>query len=275
MGGPVRVRAGAQQVKRLAILTLSLAVCCKAPEREPEIRPVETRPAETRPAETRREEQREIYVDSVAAENPVVVRGRARTFENAVSLRLRDARGDIITEEHVTSVGDMGRHNPFEARLWVVRDPGGRITIEAFEYSAKDGSIQSLTRKSVAYGVETIPATLVFPLGDCTKMAHFTRKVPKSIAMARLLAEALVAGPVPTEKSAGASSAFPRGSDVRGVNLRDGELTVDFNDRLQNVGGSCAVLAIRQSVTQTLKQLPAVRNVVITAAGSRELALQP
>jgi hypothetical protein len=68
---------------------------------------------------------------------------------------------------------------------------------------------------------------------------------------------------------------FPRGSDVKSVVLRDGTLTVDFNERLQNVGGSCVASAIRQSVTRTLQQLPTVKQVVITAAGSEKLALQP
>lgn len=68
---------------------------------------------------------------------------------------------------------------------------------------------------------------------------------------------------------------FPRGSALRGVNLRNGVLTVDFNERLQNVGGSCAAQAIRASVTETVRRVPGVQRVVITAGGSADLALQP
>jgi hypothetical protein len=57
--------------------------------------------------------------------------------------------------------------------------------------------------------------------------------------------------------------------------LRYGTLTFDFIERLQNVGGSCAAQAIRESVTQTLQRLPTVLRVVITAGGSEKLALQP
>ena len=217
----------------------------------------------------------EIFIDSVTPANPLVVRGRARTFENAVSLRVRDERGTVVAEEHVTSVGEMGRHNPYEAQLWLVRDPGARVTVEAFEYSAKDGSIQSLTTRSAPWDVDIIAATLVFPMGDCTKTGAFTRQLPKSQGMARLLLEALLAGPLDAEKSAGASAPFPQGSDLRAVTLRDGVLTVDFNERLQNVGGSCAALAIRESVTRTLERLPTVRQVVIRAGGSEKLALLP
>jgi hypothetical protein len=84
-----------------------------------------------------------------------------------------------------------------------------------------------------------------------------------------------VAGPDSSERAAGAAAIFPRGSQVRSVILRQGELTVDFNERLQNVGGSCAAQAIRTSVTSTLSRLAAVRRVIITAGGSRDLALQP
>ena len=175
----------------------------------------------------------------------------------------------------MTSVGEMGTHNPYEARLWVTRDPGASVTVEAFEYSAKDGSIRSLTRKEMPWSVDRIEATLLFPAGDCTRIVPFLRPMPKSAAMARLLVEALLAGPTAEEKGAGASAPFPRGSDVNSVILRNGIITVDFNERLQNAGGACAATAIRESVTQTLKRLPSIKEVVITAGGSRELALQP
>jgi hypothetical protein len=218
----------------------------------------------------------EIYIDSVLPTNPLVVSGRARTFENTVQLRVRDAGGDIVAEEFTTSAGEMGHHNPYTAQLWIARDPGPRVTVEAFEYSANDGSVRSLTSKVVPYDIARMQVTLILPVGDdCTTTRAFTRVVPKSVAVARLLAEALVAGPDSAEKAAGAVSPFPRGSDVNSVVLRDGVLTVDFNERLQNIGGSCAATAIRQSVTRTLQRLPAVQRVVITAGGSEKLALQP
>jgi hypothetical protein len=169
----------------------------------------------------------------------------------------------------------MGHHNPYVAQLWLVRDPGRYVTVEAFEYSAKDGSVRSLTSRRVEIPPARIPLTLLFSTTDCTRTMPFTRQVPRTVATARLLVEMLVAGPDSAERKAGATSVFPRGSRVNSVVLRDGELTVDFNERLQNVGGSCAAQAIRASVEQTVSRLPAVRRVVITAAGNRELALQP
>lgn len=266
-------------MKSLSALLILSIVACGAPE--PEVRPPASEPrprAAAEPAETAqttKPAEREIYIDGVSASNPIVVTGRARTFENNVVLRARDASDRLIVETFTTSAGEMGNHNPFEAQLWVTRDPGPRVTIEALEYSAKDGSPRSLTKKTTAYSVEPVEMTLMFPAGDCTRIEPFARRIPKSKSMARLLIEALIAGPTDAEKSKGASAAFPQGSQVRSVNLRDGVLTVDFNERLQNVGGSCAAQAIRDSVTKTLQRLPSVKNVVITAGGSEALALQP
>src|SRR5688500_13159636 len=55
---------------------------------------------------------REIYIDSVTGTNPLVTFGRARTFENTVQVRVRDASGREIVEVFTTSTGEMGHHNP-------------------------------------------------------------------------------------------------------------------------------------------------------------------
>ena len=80
-----------------------------------------------------------------------------------------------------------------------------------------------------------------FATSDCNVTQTFRRSVPATVGDARLLAEILVAGPTPTERARRASQPFPQGSRVRSVNLRDGELTVDFNERLQN-----AMLPLRE-----------------------------
>ncbi|HEX6100311.1 MAG TPA: Gmad2 immunoglobulin-like domain-containing protein [Thermoanaerobaculia bacterium] len=217
--------------------------------------------------------ERNIYLDGVEVANPVVVTGRARTFENNVALRLRDARGALIVESFTTSTGEIGHHNPYRGTLWVTRDPRGEITVEALEYSAKDGSETALVSVTRPFAVESIDATLYFPDTSCTGVKPYVRRMPKSVSHARLLLEALIAGPLSSER--GAAAPFPSGSRVESVNLRDGVLTVDFNERLQNVGGACQAQMIRAAVTRTLQALPSVKKVVITAGGSESLALQP
>ncbi|MHB0971823.1 MAG: Gmad2 immunoglobulin-like domain-containing protein [Thermoanaerobaculia bacterium] len=213
-------------------------------------------------------------------QNPITVTGKARTFENNVQIRLRDASGKTIRETFTTALGDMGTFNPFSATLFITRDPGGRITVEAFELSAKDGSLDSIASAKASVDVPLKRIRLFLPQGDasasdCTKVFPLERDVPNSVSFVRLLVEALIDGPTDAEKAKGFTSPFPPGSGVESVNLREGTLRVDFNHRLQNVGGSCRAQSIRAAVEQTLGALPEVRNVLITAGGSEPLALQP
>ena len=266
-------------MRTLAAIALAMMTACAGDEpaaKNDRIGQTSATAATGTSATPRRDQQsQEIFIDSVTTQNPLVVYGRARTFENTVQVRARDARGSVITEVFTTSVGEMGHHNPFVANVWLARPPGAQVIVESFEYSAKDGSVRSLTADTVAFPIPSSSFTLDFPGSDCTRTVTVRRMAPRTVAVARLLAEILVAGPDSSERAAGAESVFPRGSQVQSVILRQGELTVDFNERLQNVGGSCAAQAIRAAVTATLSRLPSVRRVVITAGGSQDLALQP
>ncbi len=236
--------------------------------------PVTPRRPDANPA-TPPQQQPNITIEQVEVANPVIVTGRARTFENNVALRVRDAKGVLISESFTTATGEMGQHSPYRGTLWLTRDPGDRITVEALEYSAKDGSEQSVVRVQRPFGVELVDVQLAFPDNTCNRVKTYTRRVPKSLSAARVALEALIAGPTAQEKAAGAVTPFPKGSRVESVNLRNGALTVDFNERLQNVGGSCAASMIRAAVNETLRRLPGVNSVTITAGGSEPLALQP
>jgi hypothetical protein len=238
----------------------------RIPERAPERTPDRTPPPPV---------ERNITIEKVEVANPLIVSGRARTFENNVALRVRDANGKLISESFTTAEGEMGQHSPYRGTLWITRDPGDRVTVEALEYSAKDGSEQSLFRVDKPFDVEPIEATLYFPDANCTRVNPYRRRIPKSISLARLLVESLIAGPTAEERASGAAVAFPRQARVQSINLRDGVLTVDFNEALRNVGGSCRAQMIRASVQETLRSLPSVKKVVITAGGSEALALQP
>lgn len=220
-------------------------------------------------------EERNITIGDVEVANPLVVSGLARTFENNVVLRARAADGSVIVEGFTTATGEMGQHSPYRGSLWLTREPGDRVIVEALEYSARDGSETNLVRVETPFDVQPVEATLHFPDENCTGVKPYTRRMPKTISMARLLVEALVQGPTAGERARGAAVAFPERSAVQSVILRDGTLTVDFNERLQNVGGSCRAQMIRAAVTETLSRLPSVKKVVITAGGSETLALQP
>jgi hypothetical protein len=198
--------------------------------------------------------------------NPIVITGLARTFENNVALRVLNARGQVIAEDFTTATGEMGTHSPYRGTVWITSDPGPRVTVQALEYSAKDGSERSVVSVERPFNVEVIEAYLSLATPDCNGTVAAKQRVPKSISHARLLVETLIRS---------RNTPFPQGSRIQSINLRDGVVTVDFNERLQNVGGACRAEMIREMVTKTLMRVPNVKRVVITAAGSEKLALQP
>jgi hypothetical protein len=259
---------------RFTFLSIFVALACARaePESGPATPSATAEPATQTAAPA---SERNITIEAVEIANPIVVTGRARTFENNVVVRAIGEDDTLITQTFTTSEGEMGRHNPYRAALWITRDPGRQITVEALEHSAKDGSEQSLVASEKPFDVAIIEAKLHFPDVQCTRAERYTRRMPNSTSMARLLVEALIAGPTPEESEAGAAAPFPEGASVESVNLRDGVITVDFNERLRSVGGSCRAQMIRESVTATLSALPSVKRVVITAGGSEALALQP
>jgi hypothetical protein len=132
---------------RLIVALLACAACA-TPSRDAAVTSDTNAPAVSQapPADTT---PREIYIDSVIPGNPLVVYGRARTFENNVQVRVRSAAGDSLAQRFTTSVGEMGHHNPFVVEIPFANDPGPKLIVEAFEYSAKDGSIRSLIRREV------------------------------------------------------------------------------------------------------------------------------
>jgi hypothetical protein len=241
----------------------------------PPVTPRDPGATTTAPPQQRPAPQANITIEAVEVGNPLTISGRARTFENNVALRVRDAKGVLISESFTTATGEMGQHSPYRGTLWLTRDPGYSVTVEALEYSAKDGSEQSVVRVQRPFNVELVDVQLAFPDSTCERVKPFTRRIPKSMSAARVALEALMAGPTAQEKAAGAVAPFPKGSRVESVNLRNRAITVDFNERLQNVGGSCRANMIRASVNETLRRLPGVDSVTITAAGSEQLALQP
>ena len=212
--------------------------------------------------------------------NPIRISGTARTFENHVSVRVRDEEGQIIARSFTTARGELGSFNPWDLEVYLTSWPGHHVIVEAFDVSAKDGSEQSLVKVQAPVAIEPRDVQLFFhdpkrAPNDCSQVFAVTRRMPTSISLARLVVEALIAGPLPFEAGEASSSHFPRGSQVRGIAIRDGVATVDFNEALRNVGGSCRAQAIRASVEKSLRALPGIQRVVIKAAGSEELALQP
>ena len=182
--------------------------------------------------------------------NPVTIEGRARTFENNVEIRLDDEHGQQIVATHTTARGEMGQFSPYSTEVLLTSDPGKTMTITAIERSAEDGSIRTSHAVTVRVAGRKAALRLYFPNSnrggtDCTVVEAVVRDVPASLSAARMALEALLRGPSQPEAVAGFTNPFPRGAALRSVNLANGVLRADFNEAMENVGGSCRVQAIR------------------------------
>lgn len=79
-------------------------------------------------------------------ENPFLIRGKAKVFENVVSIKLMDDKGNVLTEtvSYATSP-DVGEFGDFEAYVgYSTRQTKG--VLEVYQVSAKDGSQADLIK---------------------------------------------------------------------------------------------------------------------------------
>ncbi len=115
------------------------------------------------------------------------------------------------------------------------------------------------------------------PEVSCNKVFAVGRDIPKIEAVGSAALWQLLFGPTQEEKNAGFYTSINQGVTLKGLAIdKNGTATADFDSQLENgVGGSCKVSAIRAQITQTLKQFPTIKNVVISIDGRTEDILQP
>ncbi len=86
----------------------------------------------------------------------------------------------------------------------------------------------------------------------------------------------LLKGPSPEEIEDGYYSAINSGVGVNFLIISSSTAQVDFNSEIERaVGGSCRVASIRAQITETLKQIPDIKEVIISVDGDTETSLQP
>lgn len=114
------------------------------------------------------------------------------------------------------------------------------------------------------------------PEYSCSKVFPVQRELPKTQTPATAALESLLLGPTNLEKTAGFFTSINTGVRIQSIAIVGGVAKVDFNEELQKgVAGSCRVIAIRAQITETLKQFPTVKDVVISINGKTEDILQP
>jgi spore germination protein GerM len=114
------------------------------------------------------------------------------------------------------------------------------------------------------------------PEHTCVKVFPITREIGATRAVARAALQELLKGPTPEERAEGYYTQINAGVKIQRLAIKAGVAKVDFNETLgYRVAGSCRTSAIIAQITQTLKQFPPVKQVVISINGRTEDILQP
>lgn len=76
--------------------------------------------------------------------SPLRIWGSSNVFEATSQFRIVDDAGRTLVEQHVTATSGTGERGSFDVTIPFDAAPGSDITLIAFEYSAKDGSMVNI-----------------------------------------------------------------------------------------------------------------------------------
>jgi len=111
---------------------------------------------------------------------------------------------------------------------------------------------------------------------SCHKVFPVECLIIKIQAVGRAALTELLKGPTEEERKNGYFTNINSGVEIQKLTIENGTAKVDLSDQIEfQVGGSCRVSAIRAQITETLKQFPTVKNVMISVNGRTEDILQP
>ncbi len=218
---------------------------------------------------------------------PFKVLGRARVFESNVSFQIKDTKTEKLIFEGwaMANAKDMGEFGDFEKEIdFLLSKPESEdIVLEVFWASPKDGSKLDLNSIPLKINTENTTALKLFfnnsyldPEFSCNRVFPVERVAAETQAPARKALELLLQGTSSLDIEQGFFTSINPYVEIQSLVIKDGVAKVDFNEQLEfQIGGSCRVSAIRSQITETLKQFPTVKNVVISINNRTEDILQP
>lgn len=221
--------------------------------------------------------------------SPLKIEGKARGswfFEAIFPVKLLDEKDEELAAGYVEATSDWMTEDfvPFKGEISFISKTEGRGTLIFNNDNPSDLPEYNKEFKVSLWlkATETLRVELYFnndnldPEFSCNKVFPVEREIPKTQAVARASLEELLKGPTNEEKLEGYFTSINSGVKIQSLTIENGVAKVDFDETLEfQVGGSCRVAAIRAQITQTLKQFPTVKEVIISINGRTEDILQP
>ncbi len=233
-------------------------------------------------------------LDSVV-KSPLEFKGEARGgwfFEAVFPVKITDQDGNILGQSLAQAKSDPAKDGagwmtddfvPFEGKVefapiaesgyivFLKDNPSGLPeNADQYKIPVKFEKVETMTVRAYFNNDKMDPEF------SCNKVFPVERIAPKTQAVARAALLELLKGATEQEKAAGFFTSINPDVKIEKLTIEDGVARVEFDEQLEfQVGGSCRVSAIRAQITQTLKQFPTVKEVIISINGRTEDILQP
>jgi hypothetical protein len=213
--------------------------------------------------------------------SPLLIKGEARGswfFEGTFPVKLLDDKGNIIAQHYAQAKGDWMTEDfvPFEAEL-VFETPTtqkGWLVLEKDNPSDLPENADELRVPVIFYSSKTVKLYYYNPEKDkdgsgniqCSRdgLVAVEREIPITGTPIQDTIELLISGQLTKEeKSQGITTEYPlKGFSLKGASLKDGILTLEFEDpNYKTGGGSCRVGILWFQIEATAKQFPEVQEV--------------
>ena len=228
--------------------------------------------------------------DSIVT-SPLVVSGEARGrwfFEGSFPLKLESAQGDLLATGVATASGNWMTDDfvPFLGQLdfSLATDTAAFLVLQKDNPAGLPEYEQELRLPLLLKSPEPDKLTVkVFfsnsqldPQVNCERVFAVERQILRTTGVARAGLEELLKDRSETERATGYQTNINDGVAIKILAIKDQTAYVDFSRQLdEGVAGSCRVSAIRSQISETLRQFPNVKEVVISVEGNAADALQP
>lgn len=221
---------------------------------------------------------------------PFYIEGHARGpwyFEATFSVAVEDEDGNVLFETYAEALDEWMTTDyvPFARVIDIDSDYTGPATL-VLQNANPSGLPENQKERRIPVnigGQENMIVDVYFgremtgtDVVECDAVTARPRVVERTSGTARAAIEALLAGPTYFEQKAGYFTSINDGVEIQDISIRDGTLSIDFNERLdESVGGSCRIQAIHAQIEETALQFDTVDDVAISIDGRTEDILQP